>query len=311
MRSRRKGSRARARRRGARTSLIVVLDRSRAADADDRALLDETATRPRVVVASKCDLPAAWDAARCSARLRGVVADRRRASTLRAAIAGARAGARVARAIAPADREHAARRAARAGARRALARAAAAAAARRCRRNSSLADLHEARGRFDEITGARPRTMCCARSSSVLYRKVIMSLQMIRTRLRRHRHRRGTRRRRSRVGRGAHGARRRDLHAVDGHGRAHAVQSGDRRHGEGTPRSRDRRARRPDGARDRRDRHPVQAAEPQPRSGGVVAARAGGQARYSEWVRAALEREPNIDWIIGKAGTHLSSRTAA
>src|SRR3954451_23789670 len=27
--------------------------------------------------------------------------------------------------------------------------------------------------------------------------------------------------------------------------------------------------------------------------------------RYSEWVRAALEREPNISWIIGKAGRIL------
>src|SRR3982750_2075355 len=27
--------------------------------------------------------------------------------------------------------------------------------------------------------------------------------------------------------------------------------------------------------------------------------------RYSEWVRAALEREPNISWIIGRAGRIL------
>ena len=81
------------------------------------------------------------------------------------------------------------------------------------------------------------------------------------------------------MGRGPHGPRRRDLHALDRHRRAHAVQSGDRRNGEGPPRSRDRRARRSDGARDRRDGHPVQAAQSQPRPGGLVATRAGRQAR--------------------------------
>jgi tRNA modification GTPase len=40
--------------------VLVVLDRSRPLDADDRRLLDETAARARVVVANKCDLPAAW-----------------------------------------------------------------------------------------------------------------------------------------------------------------------------------------------------------------------------------------------------------
>src|SRR3954471_15842259 len=29
--------------------------------------------------------------------------------------------------------------------------------------------------------------------------------------------------------------------------------------------------------------------------------------RYSEWVRAALDREPNVSWIIGKAGRILTS----
>ena len=67
------------------------------------------------------------------------------------------------------------------------------------------------------------------------------------------------------------------VHAVDRHRRAHAVQSGDRRHCEGSSRARDRCARRADGPRDRRDRHPVQAAQPQPRAGGLVAARAGRQ----------------------------------
>jgi len=42
-------------------AVVVVLDRSRGLDEDDRALLDETAARPRVVVATKSDLPPAWD----------------------------------------------------------------------------------------------------------------------------------------------------------------------------------------------------------------------------------------------------------
>ena len=50
------------------------------------------------------------------------------------------------------------------------------------------------------------------------------------------------------MGGGAHGPQRGDLHAVGGDGRAHALQSGGRRHGEGAPGSRDRRARWPDGA---------------------------------------------------------------
>ncbi len=98
------------------------------------------------------------------------------------------------------------------------------------------------------------------------------------TNLRRHRDRRRPCRLRSRVGGGPARLPRRPVHAVARDRRADAVQSGDRRHREGPSRSRDRRAGRPDGPRDRRDRHPVQAAQPQPRSGGVVAARAGGQA---------------------------------
>ena len=44
-------------------AVIVVLDRSRPLDADDWALLEETAARPRLVVVNKRDLPAAWSAA--------------------------------------------------------------------------------------------------------------------------------------------------------------------------------------------------------------------------------------------------------
>ena len=74
-----------------------------------------------------------------------------------------------------------------------------------------------------------------------------MTLPVIR--LRRDRHWRGTCGRRGGVGRGAHGPKRGDLHAVGGDGRAHALQPGGGRHGEGTPGSRDRRARRLDGPR--------------------------------------------------------------
>ena len=44
-------------------AIIVVLDRSRPLDSDDRAVLEETADRPRLVVVNKRDLPAAWSPA--------------------------------------------------------------------------------------------------------------------------------------------------------------------------------------------------------------------------------------------------------
>ncbi len=59
--------------------------------------------------------------------------------------------------------------------------------------------------------------------------------------------------------------------------RHHAVQPGGRRHRERPARPRNRCARRPDGPRDRRHRHPVQGAQPQPGSGGVGTAGAGRQ----------------------------------
>ena len=61
MRSRKKAFRARARRARAADVLIVVLDRSQPLTSRRRALLDETASRPRVIVASKADLVPAWD----------------------------------------------------------------------------------------------------------------------------------------------------------------------------------------------------------------------------------------------------------
>lgn len=49
-------------------AVVVVLDRSRPLDAEDRAALSDTSETRRVIVVSKCDLPAAW-----SARLEPVV----------------------------------------------------------------------------------------------------------------------------------------------------------------------------------------------------------------------------------------------
>ena len=71
---------------------------------------------------------------------------------------------------------------------------------------------------------------------------------------------------------------RRPVHAHSRNRRAHAVQSGGRRHGEGTSGSRDRCAGRIDGPSNRRYRNTIQAAQSQPRAGGLVAARPGGQA---------------------------------
>ena len=88
--------------------------------------------------------------------------------------------------------------------------------------------------------------------------------------------------------------------------RAHAVQSGDRRHCERSPRRRDRRTWRINGTRDRRDRHPVQSPQSQPRSRrcGRRARRPTRNATAGGCVEA-LRAEANIDWIFGKAGRIL------
>lgn len=146
---------SRARQAGAAADLVlVVLDRSRPLADDDRALLEQTASRPRLVVASKSDLSAAWAASSAGALEVSSLTDEGIA-LLRAALAEA-AGAG---ALAPRDRaaianmRHAALLE---KARDAVARAAAGAAAA-VPEECVLADLHEARGRFDEITGARPQ----------------------------------------------------------------------------------------------------------------------------------------------------------
>jgi tRNA modification GTPase len=132
--------------------LVLVLDRSRALGDDDRALLERTAGRPRVIVASKSDLPAAWDAAAAGALDVSSLTDEG-IDELRAAMLET-AGGGVLRDRAPiANMRHVALLE---KARDAVARAGAAAAAG-VPEECVLADLHEARGRFDEITGARPQ----------------------------------------------------------------------------------------------------------------------------------------------------------
>lgn len=132
--------------------LLIVLDRSSVLGEDDRTVLDVTASRRRVIVASKRDLPAAWDAERAGALEVSSLTDAG-IDALRGALCGA-AGLGVLRDRAPiANLRHVALLE---KARDAVARAGAAAATG-VAEEFVLADLHEARGRFDEITGARPQ----------------------------------------------------------------------------------------------------------------------------------------------------------
>ena len=144
---------ARARAAGAVADLtIVVLDRSQALTSDDRALLDETSTRRRLVIASKSDLPAVWNAQEAGALAVSSLTDEG-VGGLRSALA-AFAGVDVLRDRAPiANMRHVALLE---RARDAITRARTA-AADGVPEEFVLADLHEARGRFDEITGARPQ----------------------------------------------------------------------------------------------------------------------------------------------------------
>ncbi len=108
------------------------------------------------------------------------------------------------------------------------------------------------------------------------------------------------------MGGGANGPQRGDLHVVGGDGCAHAVQPGGRRHGEGAPRSRDRRARRLDG--DARSTPQASssncsiAAAVLP-SGRLVRRPTSGATASGSTAPSALE--PNITWIVGRAGRLL------
>jgi tRNA modification GTPase len=132
--------------------LVVVLDRSSALDDEDRALVRDTAPRRRVIVASKSDLPAAWSAADAGALEVSALTDDG-IDALRAALIAA-GGVGVLRDRAPIAnmRQVALLEKARAAVTRAAA-AAAAGVPEEC----VLADLHDARAQFDEITGARPQ----------------------------------------------------------------------------------------------------------------------------------------------------------
>ena len=132
--------------------VIVVLDRSEALTRDDRALLEATGARRRVIVASKSDLRSAWDEAAVGALPVSSLTDEG-LGNLRQALLGA-TGVDVLRDRAPiANLRHVALLE---KAREGVARAAEGAHAG-IPEELVLADLHEARGRFDEITGARPQ----------------------------------------------------------------------------------------------------------------------------------------------------------
>jgi tRNA modification GTPase len=131
--------------------VLVVVDGSQPLTADDRAALEHTGSARRLIVASKSDLPSAWDprgsGAFAVSALAGDGLDELRARMVEAG------GGWVPRDRAPiANLRHAAllKRA------RAALERAAAAARQRLSEEFVLIDLHAARNAFDEITGARP-----------------------------------------------------------------------------------------------------------------------------------------------------------
>ncbi len=133
--------------------VVVVLDRSRPLDGDDRALLAATAGRPRVVVANKADLQAAWDGdvfddadAVVVSAVTGEGIER-----LRAALVEAAAGEATRDVPAITNVRHVdLLRSARAALDRAVG-----AARTGTPEEFVLADLNDARRRLEEVTGAR------------------------------------------------------------------------------------------------------------------------------------------------------------
>jgi tRNA modification GTPase len=133
--------------------VLVVLDGSTPLTADDRALLHDTRSAPRLIVKNKCDLPAAWGDAEAGAdvvaisALTGDGVDRLRGALLSTIEGGVRErdvpSITNIRHMALLTR-----------ARDALDRAGAAAAAG-VPEEFVLADLNEARGLLEEITGTR------------------------------------------------------------------------------------------------------------------------------------------------------------
>jgi tRNA modification GTPase len=136
--------------------VMVVLDRSRPLTEDDERLMRETASRPRVVVANKTDRPPAWDPralANGNGRLLEVSAHTGLGlDDLRAALVGALTDREPSRDLpAVTNMRHVSLLQC---ARDALARAAAAARIG-TPEEFVLADLHEARAKLEEVTGAR------------------------------------------------------------------------------------------------------------------------------------------------------------
>jgi tRNA modification GTPase len=132
--------------------VIVVLDRSRPLTDEDRQLARAERSQPRIVVASKSDLPAAWDDTTIGARPVSALTDDGIAG-LRDALLDAAGMEPTRDRAAIANLRHAALLE---QAREALARARAAAASGLAE-EFVLADLHDARARFDDVTGARPQ----------------------------------------------------------------------------------------------------------------------------------------------------------
>jgi tRNA modification GTPase len=132
--------------------VIVVLDRSRPLTSDDQELVSSAGSRA-IVTASKADLPAAWDAGSVGALAVSSLTDEGIAD-LRRRLVGACDGLN--------DRRD---RPALANVRHATLLEHARIALDRARRSAEegvpeefvLADIHEARRCFDEITGARPQ----------------------------------------------------------------------------------------------------------------------------------------------------------
>jgi len=132
--------------------LLVVVDGSQALTADDRAALESTRSARRLVVASKSDLAQAWDRLAIGASpLSALTGDG--LDELRERIVEASGG------LLPRDRAPIAnlRHVALLKHARAALDRAVGAARRRVPEEFLLADLHEARGCFDDITGARPQ----------------------------------------------------------------------------------------------------------------------------------------------------------
>jgi tRNA modification GTPase len=132
---------------------VVVLDRSRPIEADDRDLLAATARRPRIVLANKCDLAAAWPPDDAGVESLDVSAkDGSRIDEVRRRIIGAlSAGDHVRDSPAVTNARHAdllARAAT-------VLRRAAQAAQEGTAEEFVAADLSEARGLLEEMTGAR------------------------------------------------------------------------------------------------------------------------------------------------------------